>query len=100
MNDETDGHLDHTHSLTHTAHLFPPPTHTHLLPPPPSHRYRFNKKPFETTVGGLPRLLDIGQCNDAYGAIKIASALAEHYKCGVNDLPLNYAISWVCIYIL
>ncbi|MDF1745724.1 MAG: hydroxylamine reductase [Gimesia sp.] len=46
------------------------------------------------TVAGLPRLLDMGQCNDAYGAIKVASALAEAFDCGVNDLPLTLAISW------
>lgn len=46
------------------------------------------------TVAGLPRLLDMGQCNDAYGAIKVASALAEAFECGVNDLPLTLAISW------
>ncbi len=54
------------------------------------------------TIGGLPRLLDIGQCNDAYGAIKIALALAEVFECGVNDLPLTLVLSWyeqksVCI---
>ena len=50
----------------------------------------------------LPRLLDIGQCNDAYSAIKIAVALAEAFDCGVNDLPLSLILSWyeqkaVCI---
>lgn len=100
-------------------------------------KYRFNKKEFAPTAGGLPRLMvrglvgrvgwidqcgtlcsrktsasfssfhrdsftgnqptkrqDMGQCNDAFSAIKVASALAEHYKCGVNDLPINFAISW------
>jgi hydroxylamine reductase len=46
------------------------------------------------TVAGLPRLLDMGQCNDAYGAIRVAAALAEAFDCGVNDLPLTLAISW------
>ncbi|MEK6234484.1 MAG: hydroxylamine reductase [Planctomycetales bacterium] len=46
------------------------------------------------TVAGLPRLLDMGQCNDAYGAIKVAVALSEAFECGVNDLPLTLAISW------
>ncbi|GMW00825.1 MAG: hypothetical protein AMXMBFR84_19620 [Candidatus Hydrogenedentota bacterium] len=46
------------------------------------------------TVGGLPRLLDLGQCNDAYGAVQIALALANAFKCGVNDLPLTLLISW------
>jgi len=56
-------------------------------------KYRFNKRQFGT-VAGLPRLLDIGQCNDAYSAIKIASALANAFECGVNDLPLTIILSW------
>ena len=45
-------------------------------------------------IGGIPRLLDVGQCNDAYSAIRIASALAEAFDCGVNDLPLSMVLSW------
>jgi hydroxylamine reductase len=45
-------------------------------------------------IGGIPRLLDMGQCNDAYGAIQVALALAKAFNCGVNDLPLNLVISW------
>ncbi|MCG3197828.1 MAG: Hydroxylamine reductase [bacterium] len=45
-------------------------------------------------IGGIPRLLDMGQCNDAYGAIQVAIALANAFGCGVNDLPLNLVISW------
>lgn len=45
-------------------------------------------------IGGIPRLLDMGQCNDAYGAIQVALALSEAFECGVNDLPLTMAISW------
>ncbi len=45
-------------------------------------------------IGGIPRLLDVGQCNDAYSAIKIASALAGAFQCGVNDLPLSLILSW------
>jgi len=45
-------------------------------------------------IGGIPRLLDIGQCNDAYSAIQIASALANAFNCGVNDLPLSMILSW------
>jgi hydroxylamine reductase len=45
-------------------------------------------------IGGIPRLLDVGQCNDAYSAIKIAVALAEAFDCGVNDLPLSMILSW------
>ncbi|MBI1320868.1 MAG: hydroxylamine reductase [Candidatus Hydrogenedens sp.] len=46
------------------------------------------------TVAGLPRLLDMGQCNDAYGAIQVALALANAFECSVNDLPLTLCISW------
>lgn len=46
------------------------------------------------TVAGLPRLLDMGQCNDAYGAIRVATGLADAFECGVNDLPLTLLISW------
>ncbi len=45
-------------------------------------------------IGGIPRLLDIGQCNDAYSAIQIAVALAGAFECGVNDLPLSIILSW------
>jgi len=56
-------------------------------------KYRFNKQEFGT-LGGLPRLLDLGQCNDAYSALKIAQALAAAFECGVNDLPLSLVLSW------
>ncbi|MFN8614941.1 MAG: hydroxylamine reductase [Vampirovibrionales bacterium] len=56
-------------------------------------KYRFNKEEFGT-VAGIPRLLDVGQCNDAYSAVKIASALADAFGCTVNDLPLSLVISW------
>lgn len=46
------------------------------------------------TLGGLPRLLDVGQCNDAYGAVVIATKLAEALECTVHDLPLHFAVSW------
>jgi hydroxylamine reductase len=64
-------------------------------------KYRFNKLEFGD-IGGIPRLLDIGQCNDAYSAIQIAVALAGAFSCGVNDLPLSMVLSWyeqkaVCI---
>ncbi|BAI62826.1 hydroxylamine reductase [Methanocella paludicola SANAE] len=45
-------------------------------------------------IGGIPRLLDVGQCNDAYSAVKIAMALADAFKIGVNDLPLSMILSW------
>ncbi|MGD9252183.1 MAG: hydroxylamine reductase [Desulfobacterales bacterium] len=45
-------------------------------------------------IGGIPRLLDIGQCNDAYSAVQIAVALAGAFECGVNDLPLSMVLSW------
>ena len=56
-------------------------------------KYRFNKLEFGE-VAGLPRLLDIGQCNDAYSAVRIALALADAFKCGINDLPLAMIITW------
>lgn len=45
-------------------------------------------------IGGIPRLLDVGQCNDAYSAIQIAVALSKAFGCGVNDLPLSMVLSW------
>jgi hydroxylamine reductase len=56
-------------------------------------KYRFNKLNFGD-IDGIPRLLDCGQCNDAYSAIQIAVALAGAFKCGVNDLPLSFVLSW------
>jgi hydroxylamine reductase len=56
-------------------------------------KFRFNKLDFGT-IGGLPRLLDIGQCNDTYSALQIALALAKAFECGVNDLPLSLVLSW------
>ncbi|WP_319541465.1 hydroxylamine reductase [uncultured Pseudodesulfovibrio sp.] len=45
-------------------------------------------------IGGIPRLLDVGQCNDAYSAVKIAMALAEAFECDINELPLSLVLSW------
>lgn len=45
-------------------------------------------------IGGIPRLLDMGQCNDAYGAVQVALALSKAFDCGVNDLPLDIVLSW------
>jgi hydroxylamine reductase len=56
-------------------------------------KYRFNDLDIGS-IGGLPRIMDMGQCNDAYSAIKVAVALAEAFKCGVNDLPLTLVLSW------
>lgn len=56
-------------------------------------KYRFNKLEFGE-IGGIPRLLDVGQCNDAYSAIKIASALADAFGTDVNGLPLSFILSW------
>eukprot|EP00123_Amoebidium_parasiticum_P015376 comp22937_c0_seq1/m.36346 comp22937_c0_seq1/g.36346 ORF comp22937_c0_seq1/g.36346 comp22937_c0_seq1/m.36346 type:complete len:607 (-) comp22937_c0_seq1:400-2220(-) len=56
-------------------------------------KYRINKLELGE-LGGLPRLLDMGQCNDSYGAVVVALALAQHYKTDVNGLPLSLAISW------
>ena len=64
-------------------------------------KYRFHDLELGS-IGGLPRLMDIGQCNDTYSAIQIAVALADAFGCGVNDLPLSMVLSWyeqkaVCI---
>ena len=64
-------------------------------------KYRFNDLHLGE-IGGLPRLMDMGQCNDAYGAIQVAVALSEAFGCDVNELPLSYVLSWyeqkaVCI---
>ncbi len=64
-------------------------------------KFRFNDLDLGT-IGGLPRIMDMGQCNDAYSAIKVAVALAEAFDCGINDLPLTLVLSWyeqkaVCI---
>lgn len=64
-------------------------------------KYRFNKMEFGE-IAGIPRLLDCGQCNDAYSAIQIAVALSKAFNCSVNDLPLSFILSWyeqkaVCI---
>lgn len=64
-------------------------------------KYRFNDLQIGE-IGGLPRLMDMGQCNDAYGAIQVAVALADAFGCEVNELPLSFVLSWyeqkaVCI---
>ncbi len=64
-------------------------------------KYRFNDLDLGT-IGSVPRIMDMGQCNDAYSAIKVAAALAEAFGCGINDLPLSMVLSWyeqkaVCI---
>ena len=56
-------------------------------------RYRFNDLDIGK-IGPFPRILDMGQCNDTYGAIQVALALAGAFKCGVNDLPLTLVLSW------
>ncbi|MFI1566506.1 hydroxylamine reductase [Streptomyces sp. NPDC020490] len=56
-------------------------------------KYRFNRHDFGA-IDGIPRLLDLGQCNDAHSAIRIAAALADAFDCGLNDLPLTLALSW------
>jgi hydroxylamine reductase len=56
-------------------------------------KYRFNDLNIGE-IGGLPRIMDMGQCNDAYSAIKVAIALAEAFNCGINELPLTLVLSW------
>jgi len=64
-------------------------------------KYRFNDLDLGE-IGGLPRIMDMGQCNDAYSAIQVAIALAKAFDCDVNELPLSMVLSWyeqkaVCI---
>ena len=64
-------------------------------------KYRFNDLELGT-IEGLPRMMDIGQCNDAYSAIQIAAALSQAFECSINELPLSMVLSWyeqkaVCI---
>ena len=64
-------------------------------------KYRLNDMDLGD-IDGIPRILDMGQCNDSYSAVRVASALAEAFGCGVNDLPLTLVLSWyeqkaVCI---
>ena len=64
-------------------------------------KYRFNDLDLGS-IGDFPRIMDMGQCNDAYSAIKVAAALAETFGCGLNELPLTLVLSWyeqkaVCI---
>ena len=56
-------------------------------------QYRFNKLDFGEAAG-IPRLLDIGQCNDAYSAVRVATALADAFETDINGLPLSLIISW------
>jgi len=58
-------------------------------------KYRFNDREFGTIEGtGIPRLLDVGQCNDTYSALQIAIALSKAFGVGVNELPLSIVLSW------
>ena len=64
-------------------------------------KFRFNDLDLGE-IDGIPRLIDMGQCNDAYGAIQVAAALADAFGCSVNELPLSFVLSWyeqkaVCI---
>lgn len=56
-------------------------------------KYRIRNHEYGT-VAGLPRLLDMGQCNDAYGAVQVAIGLSKAFNCGINDLPLEIVLSW------
>jgi hydroxylamine reductase len=56
-------------------------------------KFRFFDKELGN-IGGIPRLLDMGQCNDAYSAIQVALALSKAFNCGVNELPLSMVLSW------
>ena len=77
---------------TEFARLTPPDT---ILLTLACGKFRLNDLPLGTVPGtGLPRILDVGQCNDAYSAIRIALALADAFGCGVNDLPLSLVLCW------
>jgi len=56
-------------------------------------KYRFNKIDFGE-IDGIPRLIDVGQCNNAYSAVQVALALSKAFNCGINDLPLTLVLSW------
>ena len=56
-------------------------------------KYRFNKLDFGN-IDGVPRLIDLGQCNNAYSGVQVALALAKVFNCGVNELPLSFVLSW------
>ncbi|MDD3824146.1 MAG: hydroxylamine reductase, partial [Sphaerochaetaceae bacterium] len=56
-------------------------------------KFRFNDMKIGE-IGGIPRMLDMGQCNDSYGAIQVALALANAFNCSVNELPLSFILSW------
>lgn len=56
-------------------------------------KYRFNKLDFGN-IDGIPRLIDLGQCNNAYSGIQVALALSKVFNCGVNELPLSFVLSW------
>ena len=56
-------------------------------------KYKFNKLEFGD-INGIPRLLDVGQCNDAYSAIQLALALKDIFECDINELPLSLVLSW------
>lgn len=56
-------------------------------------KFRFNKNSFGD-INGIPRLLDVGQCNDAYSAIQLALALSKEFDCDINELPLTLVLSW------
>ncbi|KAA9001073.1 hydroxylamine reductase [Affinibrenneria salicis] len=85
-----DGSRDERSYYTDMARSIPPDC---LIMTLACGKYRFNKLDFGT-LEGLPRLLDVGQCNDAYAAIMLAVRLAEKLGCGVNDLPLSLVLSW------
>jgi hydroxylamine reductase len=85
-----DGAAPGRNYYTDLAEMTPPDTVVMTLG---CSKYRFHEHDFGT-IGSIPRLLDIGQCNDSYSAIQIASALANAFDCGVNDLPLSLMVSW------
>ena len=92
MNGGCDGTRPSRRYYTEFAKLTPPDT---VLLTLACGKFRLNDLPLGTVPGtGLPRILDVGQCNDAYSAIQIALALADAFGCSVNELPLSIILCW------
>ncbi|EGV06191.1 hydroxylamine reductase [Haemophilus pittmaniae HK 85] len=86
-----DGDKEERHYYTDLAYALPKDTAVLTLG---CGKYRFNKLDFGTIDGGIPRLLDAGQCNDTYSAIMLAVTLSQKLGIGLNELPLSIVLSW------
>ena len=85
-----DGRISKRSYYTEFAEALPPST---VILTAGCAKYRYNKLPLND-IGGIPRVLDAGQCNDCYSLAVVAMKLAEVFGCGVNELPLSFNISW------